>query len=242
MPAAVVVDHDERGVERRGRRAPSRPLLSCRKQRSPSSATVGPVGDRRRRRATVDTKPSMPLTPRLARTSRRRAARRSSRRRAPACSTRRTSDAAVGHARHDVARDAPFERLVPAVDQRRRSRRCAAASASCPASHPRPSVDRHVDRVRERAEEQLGIGDHAPAGRVLRVEPRAVGIDQHLVDRRVEPLHRGLVGGAARRCAAPRRGGAPSANAGDAQQRVVGGDGAGHPQVRERVGEHRPAR
>ena len=46
-------------------RAPSRPLLSCRKQRSPSNPTVGPP-EPAAMPSTVDTKPSMPFTPRLA--------------------------------------------------------------------------------------------------------------------------------------------------------------------------------
>ena len=239
-PAAVVVDHDERGVDARGRAAPSRPLLSWRKQRSPSSATVGAVARRRRRRARSTRSRRCRSRHGWRGTRRRRGAGRSSRRRAPACSTRRRAR------RRRAARPTTSRATRPSngsshpsssvVDRGARALRRRRASAS---SHV--VVDHHVDRVGERAEQQLGIGDHPPAHRVLRVEPRVVGIDEHLVD----------VGARATACATLLVGGAPMRSTtsgrcavgepGTAQQRVVGRDRAGDAQARDRVGEHRPA-
>ena len=68
-PAAVVVDDDEARRRRRGRSAPTRPFASCRKHRSPSSATTGVPRRAAATPSTVDTKPSIPLTPRFAKNS-----------------------------------------------------------------------------------------------------------------------------------------------------------------------------
>ena len=64
-PAAAVVDHDERGVDAAVARAEQAVAVV-------QEAEIAEQRDRRRRRtpaampSTVDTKPSMPLTPRLA--------------------------------------------------------------------------------------------------------------------------------------------------------------------------------
>ena len=65
MPPAVVVDDDDDGALA-APCAPEQPAASWRTTRSPSSANVGPVHLAMPK--AVDTRPSIPLAPRLART------------------------------------------------------------------------------------------------------------------------------------------------------------------------------
>ena len=220
--------------------APSRPLLSCRKQRSPSSATVGAVRRRRAMPSTVDTKPSMPLTPRLAwnvtpsrargealdvadrhaRRDHERGAVRAARRRRRARPDLRTARPSCRSGRR--SRRAPARRRRSSAPPTRRSTITSTASASAPSSSSGSATIRPLTAC-------CG-SSHASSGST---STWSTSGSSHctatlLVVRRADAQHD--VG--------PVRVGEP----GVAQQRVVGGDGAGHPQVRQRVGEHRPPR
>ena len=154
-----------------------------------------------------------------------------------------TSDAPVGHRGHDVARDPPFERLA----SNRRAARRSAARAACRrrvrhrASQSSSPITSTASA--QRAEEELGVGEQAAAHRVLR-DRATRRRDRRAPGRHVgiEPLQRAACWWAARRARNTRSGRCASAKPGVAQQRVVRGDGARDPQVRDRVGEHRPAR
>ena len=122
---------------------------------------------------------------------------------------------------------------------RGRGPRCSAARHS--ASHADSA--RRVPRARRRDREQrFGVDGQPFAGGAVRVEPARVGIDDDLLDRRVEPRGRDLA--RERRADAQRRDRDDAATANDsvANERVVGRDRV-RPvaQARERVGEQRPA-
>ena len=144
-----------------------------------------------------------------------------------------------GSAGDDVTRDPPLERHRPSVEELIDGG-ARGGIGIVPGLHP-VLVDDHVDGVGERAQQQFGIGGHAATRRVQRIEPRTVRIDQHLIDRGVEPLPGDLAG---RRATDPQDdvGAIRVGESGNAQQRVVAGDRSRHPQVREGVGEHRPPR
>ena len=142
--------------------------------------------------STVDTNPSIPFTPRLAKTRipSRGAAKLSTSRTGMLDAT--TNDAPSGTAANDVARDAPLEWLVPAVEQRvdGRARRVL---GGLPRRHP-VGVHDHIGGVGKGREQHFRVGLDTTAHHVLRIEPRAVGVDHDLLDRGIEPLHRDPVG------------------------------------------------
>ena len=240
--AAVVVDHDERRVDAASA-APSSPLLSCRKQRSPSSATVGHrrVAGRdaeRGRHEPVDAVDA-PVGEERARPSR-GAAKLSTSRTGMLDAT--TSVAPSGTARDDVAGDATLERLVQPSSRSSSARdapcpRPAATRRAMPGRAPRPARVTSASA----ASSSSGIG-HDPAARRVRAGSShassgstttcGTSRSSHCSDlvrrRRAEAQHD--VG--------PVRVGEPRV----AQQRVVGRHRARHrAEVRQRVGEHRPA-
>ena len=208
---------------RRGRRAPSRPLVSCRKHRSPSSATVGP-SDAAATPSTVDTNPSMPFTPRLAST-------------VDAVAGRGEAlDVAHRHARRD------HERRV------RRAARATTSRATRPSNGSSHAVEERVDRGARRARRRRAtrrthsvVDHHVDARRRARRaaargrrpcvrSPRAAGRATRRRDRRAPGRSSAsshciatlLVSGAPMRSTTSGR--CAAANAGDAQQRVVGRD------------------
>ena len=155
-----------------------------------------------------------------------------------------TSVAPSGSAGRDVTRDLALARRVArhgvehTVD--RRPRQLLGVAASRPATR---SSRRRWRRARRRRRASSGSASTAnrSRGRVVRVEPGAVGVDEHLPDRRVEPRGRDLA--RERRTDAHDEVGAVRVGeAGRAQQRLVRRDrersGA---QLRDRIGEHRPA-
>ena len=143
----------------------------------------------------VDTKPSMPLTPRLAWKV------------TPSRAPGEALDVAHRHARRD------HERRVLRVTTPTTSRATRPSNGS---AHPsiRSSIAVRA-RVRRRSVQRAtqssstitstasanapssssGSATIRPLAACVRIEPRVVGIDQHLVDVGLEPLHRDLVGG-----------------------------------------------
>ena len=238
-PAAAVVDHDERRRRSPRSAAPSSPLLSCRKQRSPSSATVGAVVGRGRDAERGRHEPVDAVDPAvgvegdaLARGGEaldvaHRHARRDHERRVR------------GRRGHDVARDPPFERRRPSVDQpvdrrcgrhRRRGATVRTQSSSTITSTASASAPRRSSGSATMRPLAAWWGSsHASSGSTSTWS--TLGSSHWSATL--------LVVGAPTRSTTSGRW--ASANPGIAQQRVVGGDGAGHAQVRERVGEHRPA-
>ena len=236
-PATVVVDHDERGVEP-AVGAPSRPLLSCSKQRSPSSATVGP-SEPAATPKTVDTKPSMPFTPRLASTWR-------PRRGAAKLSTSRTGmlDATTSEAPSGTAA-ATSRAMRPSNGSSQLSTRAsmvarADASDSCHDS-------RHSASIAVPARRGVSASRSSSASATIRPLDRMVRIEPH---RRRDRRGPGRSSASSHCIATLLVGGPPmphddvgavrTGEGGAAEQRVVGRDRAGHPEVRDRVGEDRP--
>ncbi len=218
------------------RAAPSSPPASWRNVRSPHRATTGSPALAAPR--TVDTKPSMPLTPRFDRN-------RSPDRGRAKDSTSRTGmldpTTSVVPDRRPATRSRAT-RPSNGSDQessRRSSSRRAARSAEQPRRQPeglaagRPSGGDGV--------EQGGrVGDDALGRRAVGVEPGAVGVDEDLAHGRVEPRRAGPAG---ERRAEPEDDVGPQGlqHPGRPQQGVVGGDGIGAlAGARERVGQHRP--
>ena len=105
-------------------------------------------------------------------------------------------DVAHGHARRDHERRAVGQRGARRRARRgprtaRPSRRPARRSRRVPTRRRRCHDSRHSRRrpipptaSASAPSSSSGVGDHAAAHRVVRVEPRTVGIDQDLVDRR----------------------------------------------------------
>ena len=211
--------------------------MSCRKHRSPHTAVTGPAA--RAMPTTVETNPSMPFAPRFALT------RRSSRGSMPHSSARTgrldatASRPPAGTRPSNVARDRGFARDVVGIEHRIHGGAGASLGAA-PFLQPRRFRRAGREDTRQRVEQRLPVGSDAHHCLVRRIEPRAVGIDEHLRyafepgigvlarERGTDPEHElGPVGGR---------------ELGRARQCLVCGDreraGA---HVRERIGEHRPA-
>ena len=165
--------------------------MSCRKQRSPSSATTGPP-DAAATPSTVDTKPSMPFTPRFART------------RTPSAGAANALDVAHRHARRDdqrravgqrgddVACDPPLERLVPAVEQAVDRAPSASLGAGATVEPLRSCRPGRRSASATAASSALGVDRETLAAPRRGIEPRAVGIDEPLRHRPGRATRRGL--------------------------------------------------
>ena len=168
------------GARRAGR------SMSCRKHRSPHRPTVGAGAAACATPITVETKPSMPLAPRLASTRKPVARGHAPLERAHRQARRDNERRAVGKRRGDVTRDPPLARARAVRRAHRRSRPAptrSARRASRSATAIGPSTAA-AELVGHRVEQRLGVDREPVAGRVMRVEPRVVGIDEHLRDRR----------------------------------------------------------
>ena len=223
--------------------APSRPFVSCRKQRSPHSPTVGAGALACATPTTVDTKPSMPFAPRFAstRSPARGAMHHSSARTGRLDAT--TSVAPSGSAAATSRATRAFARRAAARRARRRSRRG-------PRARRRASRSSHGDARRRRAER---VGDRARAARRRRPRTRSAAArcgSSHApsgststcgIDGSSHAVAILLVSGAptrttrSGRCASAKPGARSSASYVEIARGAVA-------QLRDRIGEHRPAR
>ena len=198
---------------RRGRAAPSRPLRVVQEAEVAERARRSDaVGRRRRRRARSTRSRRCRSTPRLASTATpSRAARRTHSTSRTGMLDATTSARAVGQRGDDVARDAAFERLGPAVEQVVDRARVPCASDVAPLVAPCRIGVADPSSAAGRARDRSGSGSasDAAAHGVRGIEPGVVGVHERpAATSGVEPLQRRLVGGRSRRAGARDRGGA----------------------------------
>ena len=220
-PAAAVVHHDDRGLARPGGSSPA--ARSCRgrgrRRRSPrTSARWRP----RPRPSPEDTRPSMPLAPRLARkrSGRAVAGRKVSRSRIGMLDATYTVLSA-GSSAHRSRCTRGSNSSSPSSVRKASTSLSAAAAASQPPLQP-AAVLAHLELLGERPEERLGIDPRDQLRRPRRLVPPAVGVDHHLPDLRpLQPrahrLRRDHVADAHHQVRGQRLGQV-------AEQQVVGGD------------------
>ena len=247
--AAVVVDDDE-GGRRPGAGVsprPSRPFVSCRKQRSPHSA------DDRARRA----RPATPSDRRheavdavrapVREHPQSRARRHAPLERAHRQARRDDERAAVGNRGRDVARDATLARDGRRRGPRRAPRRARRSASSQSASHGSATA-RGPPSGQRRSSAPVDASSNGPASARTRSCATCCGSSHassgstRTVGTVVEPRVRDL---ARERRADPHDEVGPvgACEPVDAQQRLVGRDRVRtRPQLRQRIGEDRPAR